>query len=104
MKMLLIGLMLLGLAAPVHSNDLCDAIGSAAESSMSARQVGVSKSVLEEIMRDASTTRQERQIMQMMIDRAFETPRHSTESARNSEARRFGLLWEAACHQLLRDQ
>ena len=104
MKILLIGLMLLGLAAPVQSNDLCNALSNAAEAAMKGRQSGLSKSTLESVMRDVTTDANQRRLVQELIDRAYEVPRRNTEARRNAEVRQYSALWESACYKSIAGQ
>jgi len=101
MKMLLIGLLLLGLAAPVQGNELCESIGEAASAAMKGRQIGLSKSTIEGLMRDSGLTGQAREMVQAMIDTAYARPMQKSESVQDMEVRRHRLLWEAACYDSL---
>lgn len=101
MKTLLIGLALLALAAPVQGHELCDTLKSAAETTMKSRQIGLPKSMLETILLNMKTQLSHQELLQHMIDKAYEEPIHSSESAQQLQIRRYGLIWEAACYDSL---
>lgn len=104
MKLKLIAILLAGslFPAPVMAKDFCEVIGGAAETVMSGRQNGVSKDFMLGAM-TSITNDTHRAMLRHAVEHSFETPIRSTKSAKDTEAKTYGLTYEIACRMAVQE-